>query len=895
MSVDKKPQNSIYHPKLLLGLKILLAAIFVYFAIYLYSFKVEPTAADKAWNQTKATNTIQAYQEFLDTFPESRHKDTATTGIIEIKQDALNFEQAQNAGTYEAFKHYLANCRYKNCPNSKAAKATIKKAEQIKANFKFHLKVKNLSIGKKGFALNDIKQFAKLFPNDQQIEKWRKIVGEEFLSLAHKAINQNRLQKAEVYQTKAADILGEDNIKPATALLAKLQESKENSINSKHDPNINENKDIETALAEGDIENIQSYLKTCTTCTHKVLANTKLASYEKLASEFNQNLKNDRLTKGNKNAAKNLQELKELFPESEEAVKWSQKIADRFASLAKKTDDAEKAKIYKKSALKYATEEQMLKTENIKKVATKKEKPQSENILLSLENGDIDAIKEYIKTCTTCTYKDSANVKLASYEKLAGEFNQNLKNDRLTKGNKNAAKNLQELKEHFPESEEAAIWSQQIADKFYQLALAATKSRKALDYVSQGLAFAVDKAKLNELKTEKTKNYSRDELYEQLQASPSIYLAQEYIKACKGGGCEQLIKVKKDLARAEEIKKDFIRHIKSTALTKGSSGNALEDIVRLEKLFPKEPLVKTWNNEIIAEFIKLIDKAFKSKKYSKARQYLASALEIQENHSQLRDRLQKLNSIQPEYSIYTKATKLVPAMVYLSGRKFAMGGKFNRSKPARKVGIRPFRISRYEVTFAKYQQFAKETGTKINHNGWGADNRPVINVSWHDAVNYTKWLSKKTGRKFRLPSEAEWEYAASKAPVLLRNSKFNTSKLCRYANGADAGSNFPWKNRKCNDGFKSLTAPVGTYKPNSYGLYDMYGNVWEWTYDCWHYNFKGAPRTSKPWVSRGDCRYRVIKGGGWNSSADFMRPKYRTNAKANVRYNYIGFRIVEEL
>lgn len=207
--------------------------------------------------------------------------------------------------------------------------------------------------------------------------------------------------------------------------------------------------------------------------------------------------------------------------------------------------------------------------------------------------------------------------------------------------------------------------------------------------------------------------------------------------------------------------------------------------------------------------------------------------------------------------------------------------------PVRIVRIqKPFGIGQYEVTFDEYDQFATVTKRKLpNDQGWGRGRRPVINVSWQDAVEYTKWLSEQTGKRYRLPTEAEWEYAA-------RGGKETTywwgkDLLKGMANCNGCGSQWDGKQ----------TAPVGSLKPNPFGLYDTAGNVWEWVEDCYHGNYNGAPEDGSAWKETGGgyCDLRVVRGGSWGASPEFLRASFRGWIGADYRSYLIGFRLVQDI
>ena len=181
-----------------------------------------------------------------------------------------------------------------------------------------------------------------------------------------------------------------------------------------------------------------------------------------------------------------------------------------------------------------------------------------------------------------------------------------------------------------------------------------------------------------------------------------------------------------------------------------------------------------------------------------------------------------------------------------------------------------FKMSKYTITFAEYDAYVNATNSpKPDDFGWGRGSRPVINVNWDDAVAYAAWLSDQTGGKFRLPSEEEWEYAA------------RGGTTTAYYWGDDIGVG----NANCNgcgsewDVLK--TAPVGSFKPNPYGLYDMAGNVYQWTQSCWD--------------SANPCTERVLRGGSWGSYPDGFRSGCRSGLSASCRSDSAGFRLVQDL
>lgn len=233
-----------------------------------------------------------------------------------------------------------------------------------------------------------------------------------------------------------------------------------------------------------------------------------------------------------------------------------------------------------------------------------------------------------------------------------------------------------------------------------------------------------------------------------------------------------------------------------------------------------------------------------------------------------------------------------PEMIAVPAGSFAMGatkatdGEAKRYEgPTRTVAVTRFAIGRYEVTFAEWDACvaAKGCSHKADDRGWGRGRRPVVNVSWQDASQYVRWLARKTGKPYRLPSEAEWEYAA--------RARTGTP----FWWGADAGSNLA-NCLVCGGAFGgSKTAPVGTFKPNAFGLFDVHGNAWEWVADCWHDGYAGAPADARAWVDGGNCKLRVLRGGSWISVARALRVSHREGYDPTFRYASNGFRVARDL
>ena len=228
---------------------------------------------------------------------------------------------------------------------------------------------------------------------------------------------------------------------------------------------------------------------------------------------------------------------------------------------------------------------------------------------------------------------------------------------------------------------------------------------------------------------------------------------------------------------------------------------------------------------------------------------------------------------------------VIPAGEFWMGSPASEEGRVADEGPQRGVRVERFALGRYEVTFDEYDRFALATGSaRLGDRGWGRGRRPVINVSWEDAAAYAAWLSEETGFRYRLASEAEWEYAG-RAGTETRYSWGNAIGRNR-ANCAGCGGEW-------DDAVR--TAPVGSFAANAWGLHDMHGNVWEWVEDCWHDSYRGAPSDGRAWTSGGDCGRRVSRGGSWAVNPRFLRAADRLRLDAGYRSGHVGFRVARTL
>jgi formylglycine-generating enzyme required for sulfatase activity/class 3 adenylate cyclase len=227
------------------------------------------------------------------------------------------------------------------------------------------------------------------------------------------------------------------------------------------------------------------------------------------------------------------------------------------------------------------------------------------------------------------------------------------------------------------------------------------------------------------------------------------------------------------------------------------------------------------------------------------------------------------------------APPAIPEMISLPGGTFAMGSNDDLSeKPIHRVSIKPFTISKFPITVRQWN--ACVAAKACTYEPTGKDNAPVTNLSWSDTQQFTSWISQVTQKKFRLPSEAEWEYAARGG----KDSKFWWGDQLQAGMANCKGCNEPY------DATQPLN--VGSFRPNPFGLHDMGGSVDQWVEDCWHRSYQGAPADGSPWVEAG-CSSHVIRSGSWRNDPSYVRSSSRDHYDTGVRYPTHGFRVAQSL
>jgi formylglycine-generating enzyme required for sulfatase activity len=265
-----------------------------------------------------------------------------------------------------------------------------------------------------------------------------------------------------------------------------------------------------------------------------------------------------------------------------------------------------------------------------------------------------------------------------------------------------------------------------------------------------------------------------------------------------------------------------------------------------------------------------------------------------------------------------------PEMIELPAGEFMMGSPDNEQArqrvegPPRQVVIaKRFALGKFEVTIEQFETFVAETGLAVGNGCYAVDVKtskgisteasfrqpgfdinklhPVVCVSWHEAQAYAAWLGRRTGKPYRLPSEAEWEYAARAGTATSYSFGDDDSELCQYGRFADLDSRFNWRGG-CRSGLSAHGAlAVGTLKPNPWGLFDMHGNAWEWVADCWAADAHETPADGSAFTRLGGCEIGVARGGSWAAAYHRVRSATRMPMPAAKRVHHIGFRVALSL
>jgi formylglycine-generating enzyme required for sulfatase activity len=277
-----------------------------------------------------------------------------------------------------------------------------------------------------------------------------------------------------------------------------------------------------------------------------------------------------------------------------------------------------------------------------------------------------------------------------------------------------------------------------------------------------------------------------------------------------------------------------------------------------------------------------------------------------------------------ETAVTFKDCDVCPEMIELPAGAFMMGspkderGREQTEGPPRHVAIaQRLALGRFEVTVEQFAAFVAETGGSVGNEcrrvdtktaRWGVTegsfrqpgfdvtgSHPVVCVSLHEAQAYAAWLARRTGKPYRLPSEAEWEYAARAGTTTSYSFGIDEGQLCDHGRFADLGSQFPWRGGCRSDQVTYGPLPVGTLKANAWGFFDMHGNAWEWVADCWTPNAREIPADASAFTRAGACEIGVVRGGGWAAEYRKLRSAQRAPMPATSRLYHTGFRVAVSL
>jgi formylglycine-generating enzyme required for sulfatase activity len=250
------------------------------------------------------------------------------------------------------------------------------------------------------------------------------------------------------------------------------------------------------------------------------------------------------------------------------------------------------------------------------------------------------------------------------------------------------------------------------------------------------------------------------------------------------------------------------------------------------------------------------------------------------------------------------------SLVLVPGGTFMMGSppeeleRDENEGPQHEVTVPPFLMGRYPVTQAQWRAMAQRTDLQVQQSldpepsYLKGEDHPVEQVSWYDAVEFCQRLSRLTGHRYRLPSEAEWEYACrARTTTPFHFGETITTDLANYCGTDNEDRDWPGSYGRGPKGiYRETTTPVNYFHPlaNAFGLCDMHGNVWEWCQDDWHDNYEGAPVDGSAWLDDGNEEHKILRGGSWFGVPGYCRSAYRDNDYSGDRYDTLGFRVVCE-
>lgn len=374
--------------------------------------------------------------------------------------------------------------------------------------------------------------------------------------------------------------------------------------------------------------------------------------------------------------------------------------------------------------------------------------------------------------------------------------------------------------------------------------------------------------------------------------------------------------------------------IEALRLTKPEDNNAFSKIEQIRKIAPEHPQISILSKLIENKYVELINSSLSKYKFNNAKNYLSVLSKLSADGKLITELNRDFEKAFKRFQV-ALVKEQVGELITLPSGEFNMGSQAIKKKvvvnetPIHIVKMEQFRLAKHEVTVGQFQNFVDKTGyitlaeqenegcyaytktwKEIKAYNWlnpgftqKADH-PVVCISYQDALEYIDWLNTTSGLKFRLPSEAEWEYASRAQSTSAYGFGDSIEQLCSYANFADTSKMVNESGKKlnlkivsttdCRDGALASTISTGNYKANKFGLVDMHGNASEWTQDCWNDNYLGAPVDGSAWLE-GRCDLRVIRGGSWISDAKAVRSAFRDKNVQFSRDNVTSFRLALDI
>ena len=321
---------------------------------------------------------------------------------------------------------------------------------------------------------------------------------------------------------------------------------------------------------------------------------------------------------------------------------------------------------------------------------------------------------------------------------------------------------------------------------------------------------------------------------------------------------------------------------------------AAECFMRVRERDPGNMQALAWLTRIEERYVERVEEAIRRGRFDEAEGYVSQLRELNRENSRLTELEGKIARRAMRDCDECPEVVVVPSGRFMMGSPSDEDGRSGDEEgPVHEVTIaEPFAVGRYEVMFDEWEacRLATECSHGPDDHGWGRGNRPVIDVSWEDAQEYVRWLSKRTGHEYRLLSESEWEYVArARTGGPFHFGSTISTRQANYDGTYSYGSGREGE-------YREQTIPVGAFAaPNEFGLHEVHGNVWEWVEDCWQESYTEAPVDGSAWTGGEGCEQRVMRGGSWYDRPKYLRSAFRGWNTPQSRHKDVGFRIARDL